>query len=264
MNISPSNFYVLHLWYLGNLLSPRYTGSLKLEDGGGVSPYYSHPWLSSGFTLSDDLPLVNKRHHPPDNLNYNSRRAVGAVDDALPDRWGEKVIRLIDKPEHLSIMEYLYYAGDERFGAFSVSSSASTYLPKQTSPLPVFADAQNFSEVAIRIDAAEPLGLLESKILTGSGSPLGGAKPKALISIAGAQWVIKFFNNEPIDAPMVEHAAMTLARKASITVAQTQVIKLTGFHAVAIKRFDRDKGKRINCLSAGTALRAATPQGQDP
>ena len=170
----------------------------------------------------------------------------------------------MDKPERLSLMKYLYFAGDERFGALGVSTSDVKYLPRLTSPLPVLADAQHLSEVALRIEAAEPLGVLEAKMVAGGGSPMGGAKPKALISIAGEQWVIKFFNNEPIDAPLVEHAAMTLAQKAGITVAQTQVIQLAGFHAVAIKRFDRHQGQRIHCLSAGTALRAATPVGQEP
>ena len=62
---------------------------------------------------------------------------------------------------------------------------------------------------------------LEAKIIEGGGSPLGGAKPKALIEIDGQQWVIKFFNNEPIDAPLVERATMTLAQKAGIHVAKT-------------------------------------------
>ena len=208
--------------------------------------------------------MVNKRHHPPDILLSNSQRAAGAVDDARPDRWGEKVIRFVDKPERLSLMEYLYFAGDERFGALGVSTSAFEYLPRHISPLPVLADAQHLSEVAQRVEAAEPLGVLEAKMVAGGGSLMGGAKPKALISIAGEQWVIKFFNNEPIDAPLVEHAAMTLAQKAGITVAETQVIKLAGFHALAIKRFDRDQGRRFHCLSAGTALRASTPLGQEP
>ena len=258
-------FDALHLWYLGNPSSPSCVGSLQLEDDGdGVSLHYSPAWLSSGFSLSEDLPLVNKRHHPPDILLSNSQRAAGAVDDARPDRWGEKVIRFVDKPERLSLMEYLYFAGDERFGALGVSTSAFEYLPRHTSPLPVFADAQHLSEVAQRVEAAEPLGVLEAKMVAGGSSPMGGAKPKALISIAGEQWVIKFFNNEPIDAPLVEHAAMTLALKAGITVAQTQVIQLAGFHALAIKRFDRHQGQRIHCLSAGTALRAATPLGDEP
>ena len=265
MDTFPQQFDVLHLWYLGNPSSPSCVGSLHLEDDGdGVSLHYSPAWLSSGFLLSEDLPLVNKRHHPADILLSNSQRGAGAVDDARPDRWGEKVIRFVDKPERLSLMEYLYFAGDERFGALGVSTSATEYLPRHTSPLPVLADAQHLSEVAQRVEAAEPLGVLEAKMVAGGGSPMGGAKPKALISIAGEQWVIKFFNNEPIDAPLVEHAAMTLALKAGITVAQTQVIQLAGFHAVAIKRFDRHQGQRIHCLSAGTALRAATPVGQEP
>ena len=265
MDIPYPPFDVLHLWYLGNPSLPIYIGALNLEDDGdGVSLHYSPAWLSSGFPLSEDLPLFNKRHHPPDILLSNSQRAAGAVDDARPDRWGEKVIRFVDKPERLSLMEYLYFAGDERFGALGVSTSAFEYLPRPTSSLPVLADAQHLSEVAQRVEAAEPLGVLEAKMVAGGGSPMGGAKPKALISIAEEQWVIKFFNNEPIDAPLVEHAAMTLAQKAGIMVAHTQVIQLAGFHALAVKRFDRHQGQRIHCLSAGTALRAATPLGDEP
>jgi serine/threonine-protein kinase HipA len=52
------------------------------------------------------------------------------VDDARPDRWGEKVIRFLDKPGRLSLMEYLYYAGDDRFGALGVSRSSTSYIPR--------------------------------------------------------------------------------------------------------------------------------------
>ena len=31
------------------------------------------------------------------------------MDDARPDRWGERVIRFIDKPPRLSLLEYLYF-----------------------------------------------------------------------------------------------------------------------------------------------------------
>jgi len=41
-----------------------------------------------------------------------------------------------------------------------------------------------------------------------AGGSFGGAKPKALIDIGGVQWVIKFFDNEPIDVPLIEHASM--------------------------------------------------------
>lgn len=255
----------LYLWYLHNPAEPRYVGALKLVSAGkGVSLRYGQDWLSHGFALSEDLPLRDTEFLPLGRLSSDVPRAVGAVDDARPDRWGEKVIRFVDKPQRLSLMEYLFYAGDDRFGALGVSTSASHYSPRATGPLPKLGDAQQLSEVAAKIEASEPLTALEAKILAGGGSPLGGAKPKALIDIGGEQWVVKFFNHEPIDAPVVEHASMTLAERAGITVAQTRVIQLVGLHAVAIRRFDRQQGLRIHSISAGTAIRAATISGQEP
>ena len=53
--------------------------------------------------------------------------AAGAVNDARPDRWGERVIRHIFKPVRLSLLEYLYFAGHDRFGALGVSLHESHY-----------------------------------------------------------------------------------------------------------------------------------------
>lgn len=255
----------LHLWYLADPDRPQYVGALKLMAAGkGVSLRYSQAWLAHGFALSEDLPLVDTEFLPPGRFSADAQRAVGAVDDARPDRWGEKVIRFVDRPQRLSLMEYLYYAGDDRFGALGVSTAASEYKPRVAGPLPRLEDAQQLSEVAAKIEAAEPLTDLEAKIIAGGGSPLGGAKPKALITIDGEQWVIKFFNHEPVDTPLVEHATMALAAIAGITVAQTRVIDLVGLHALAIRRFDRDQGRRVHSISAGTAIRAATATGQEP
>ena len=255
----------LYLWYLGDPAVPRYVGALKLVSAGkGVSLHYGKAWLDDGFALSEDLPLVDIEHLPPGRLAAGAQRAVGAVDDARPDRWGEKVIRFVDKPKRLSLMEYLYYAGDDRFGALGVSTSASIYRPRETSPLPRLEDAQQLSEVAAKIEASEPLTDQEARIIAGGGSPLGGAKPKVLLNIDGEQWVIKFFNNEPVDTPLIEHATMTLAERAGIAVAKTQLIRLSGENALAIRRFDRERNRRIHCISAGTAIRAATATGDEP
>jgi serine/threonine-protein kinase HipA len=249
----------LYLWYLGDL-TPRYVGALKLVAAGkGVSLRYAGDWLANGFALSEDLPLVDIEFSPPGRLSVNAPRAVGAVDDARPDRWGEKVIRFIDKPKRLSLMELLYY-----FGALGVSTSPTAYLPRKGGPLPRLAQAQELSEVVAKIEAGDALTALEAKIIEGGGSPLGGAKPKALIDIEGEPWVIKFFNHEYVDAPLIEHATMTLAAQAGICVAQTQVIRLVAANALAIRRFDRVGGQRIHSISAGTAIRAATAAGTEP
>ena len=249
----------LYLWFLADPAVPRYVGQLRLvEVGRGVSLQYGADWLASGFPLSEDLLLVDIEHLP-----HWKGLAAGAVDDARPDRWGERVIQYIDKPARLSIMEYLFYAGDERFGALGVSTAADAYKPRIKSPLPRLEQAQRLSEIVHKVSAKEPINDIERKMLAAGGS-LGGAKPKALIEIAGVQWVIKFFNNEPIDVPLIEHASMTLAKLAGIQVAETLVVPLVGEHALAVRRFDRDAAMRIHCISAGTALRAATASGQEP
>jgi serine/threonine-protein kinase HipA len=254
----------LSLWYLGDPGTPRYIGALKLVSAGkGVSLRYGEEWLAHGFALSEDLPLVDIEHLPPGRLAADTPQAVGALDDARPDRWGEKVIRFVERPKRLSLMEYLYYAGDDRFGALGVSLSSSGYSPRAGSPLPRIEEAQQLSEVAAKIDASEPISAVEAKIIRAGGS-LGGAKPKALIDIGGEQWVIKFFNGEPVDTPLIEHATMTLAERADITVARTQIIPLAGANALAVRRFDRQPGIRIHCISAGTAIRAATISGAEP
>lgn len=255
----------LYLWYLADPGAPRYVGALKLVAAGkGVSLRYGEDWLARGFPLSEDLPLVDNEFTPPGRLAGDAPRAVGAVDDARPDRWGEKVIRFVDKPKRLSLMEYLYFAGDDRFGALGVSTSESRYSPRPVSPLPRLEHVQELSEVVAKIEAAQPLSTVEAKIIAGGGSPLGGAKPKALIEVDDEQWVIKFFNNEPVDSPLIEHATMTLAERAGITVAKTKVIPLVGLNAVAIRRFDRERGRRIHSISASTAVRAATLPGAEP
>jgi len=257
-------FDILHLWFLGDPKAPRYVGTLRLVAAGkGVSLQYGSDWLHSGFALSEDLPLVDVEYRPRGRLVAGAAVAVGAVDDARPDRWGERVIQYIDRPKRLSLMEYLYFAGDDRFGALGVSTSATEYLPRQDGPLPRLAQAQALSKVVAKVAAAEPISELERRVLRAGGS-FGGAKPKSLIQIGRDQWIVKFFNGEPVDSPLIEHATMTLAATAGIRVAPTRVLSLVGQHAVAVRRFDRAGEQRIHCISAGTALRAAAPAGQEP
>lgn len=251
-------FDALYLWLLEDPAAPRLVGELRLV-GKGVSLRYAGSWLQSGFALSEDLPLVDLEQLP----RSREEVAVGAVDDARPDRWGERVIRYIDRPRRLSLMEYLYFAGDERFGAMGVSTSANEYLPRTVGPLPRLQNAQALSEIISKINAKEPITAIE-RAMVASGGSFGGAKPKALIEIEGEQWVIKFFNNEPVDLPLVEHAAMTLCAKAGITAAETRVVPLAGENAIVVRRFDRKGSARVHCISAGTALRATVPTTEQP
>jgi serine/threonine-protein kinase HipA len=242
----------LHLWLLTRPQQPLPIGELNLvRSNQGVSLRYIDSWLQRGFPLSEDLPLIDEEFLPAEK-----GAAVGAVDDARPDRWGERVIRFIDKPARLSLLEFLYFAGDDRFGALGVSTSPTEYLPRRLGPLPTLKNADELQELIHKVQNNEPVPPAQQRLIS-PGASMGGARPKALIEIAGEQWVIKFSDGDPADTPLIEHAAMTLAQKAGIRTAQTMPVRLTHGHAVAIKRFDRLGGLRLHSLSAGVALRAA-------
>jgi serine/threonine-protein kinase HipA len=243
----------LFLWWLADPRRPELIGELKtVRTLRGVSLVYAERWLQHGFALSEDLPLVEGQEFLPNERDT----AAGAVDDARPDRWGERVIRFLDKPSRLSLMEYLYFAGDDRFGALGVSTSAEEYLPRRFGPLPVLADTQTIAELVRKVLANEPVAQ-ELRRLISPGVTLGGARPKALLDIDGQQWVVKFGDGDPTDLPLIEHASMTLAARARIHVAATRAIRLSDGHAVAIKRFDRSARLRRHALSANVALKAA-------
>jgi serine/threonine-protein kinase HipA len=218
----------------------------------GVSLRYADEWLARGFALSEDLPLISGQEFLPAERDT----AAGAVDDARPDRWGERVIRFLDRPPRLSLLELLYFAGDDRFGALGVSTSERVYQPRRLGALPVLEDAEAIGELVRRVLANEPIE--ESlKRLISPGVTLGGAHPKALLDVEGEPWIVKFSDGEPTDTPLVEHATMTLAAQAGIRVATTFPIRLSTGHAVAVRRFDRNGDRRSHVLTAHVTLRAA-------
>jgi serine/threonine-protein kinase HipA len=82
------------LWWLGNPAQPIRVGTLSLVRASrGVSLRYDPQWQRTGFALSEDLPLTDQTFIPTEKDT-----AAGAVNDARPDRWGERVIRFLDKP----------------------------------------------------------------------------------------------------------------------------------------------------------------------
>ncbi|MBI5328987.1 MAG: HipA domain-containing protein [Betaproteobacteria bacterium] len=241
----------LHLWYLGQPSQPALVGSLHLVmSGRGVSLRYDPNWLRHGFALSEDLPRVDVEHLP-----RVKDRAAGAVDDARPDRWGERVIRLIDRPVRFSILEMLYFAGDGRFGALGVSTSQAVYEPCNRSPLPELAEVEAIHVLVCKVMAGEHIDPVQKRLIA-PGATMGGVRPKALIQMDGAEWVLKFSDEDIATSPEAEHAAMTLAAQAGIRVAETRLIPFKGGQAIAVRRFDRVSGRRIHAISANVALSA--------
>jgi serine/threonine-protein kinase HipA len=215
----------------------------------GVSLTYGKEWLKGGFALSEDLPLIDIEHLPS-----KKDSAVGALDDARPDRWGEKVISVLEKPERSSVLEMLYFAGDERFGALGVSTSATHYLPRAGDLLPNFDDVEAVHEVVRKVISGESIQETQKRLIAPGGT-MGGARPKALIEMDGSQWVLKFSEEDHSFEPALEHASMTLATKAGINAAETKLILLSKGCAVAVKRFDRSQVIGADGLNVDPATR---------
>ncbi len=242
----------LYLWWLGEPALPRLVGELGQAAGGrAVSLRYAPVWQQSGFALSEDLPLASDLFVPADK-----DCAAGAVDDARPDRWGERVIRRFEPSPRLSILEFLLFAGDDRYGALGVSQRSDVYQPWNRGPIPGLDSLNEMAEVIRKVLANEPVPELQKRLVR-PGASLGGARPKSLISIDGEPWLVKFSEGEEMDTPLIEHATMQLARACGINVADTQALEVGAAHAVAVRRFDRLGHARVHAVSAHVALRAA-------
>ena len=248
----------LYVWAMVNPVAPVLVGELGLSQllPDCATFHYTPDWWN--FPLSEDLPIITGQFFSADE----SSSAPGAIDDARPDRWGERIIRQIERPARLSILEMLLFAGDDRFGALGISTSATQYLPRRLGPYPQLRDVAALAAAVEDVQTQAPISPDILRLIQ-PGVTLGGARPKALLQTDMGSCVIKFSElDDPVDTPLIEHATMTLAVQAGIRTATTGVLPLPARygkarHALTIDRFDRIGPYRVHCLSAKTALRAA-------
>jgi serine/threonine-protein kinase HipA len=248
----------LYVWALVDPTNPALVGTLKLSQlvSDCATFTYAPEWWN--FALSEDLPIIAGQEFSA-GLRGS---APGAIDDARPDRWGERIIRQIDRPARLSILEMLLFAGDDRFGALGVSISADHYLPRYLGPYPQLGDLAQLATAVEDVQSQAPI-TPEFQRLILPGVSLGGVRPKALLQTDDGPCVIKFSElDDAVDTPLIEHATMTLAATVGINVAHTDVLALPlrhgkTRHALTIQRFDRVGNYRLHCLSAKTVLSAA-------
>ncbi len=260
-HISPHNYAPrdqLYVWAMINPAAPTLVGELGLSQLVADCATFTYDASWWHFPLSEDLPLIAGHHFSAGERSS----APGAVDDARPDRWGERIIRHIDRPRRLSILEMLLFAGDDRFGALGVSVSADRYIPRRLGPYPTLQDLTQLSRAVEDVQTQAPL-TADIQRLIQPGVSLGGARPKALLQTDSGPCVVKFSElDDEVDTPLIEHATMRLAALAGIHTAATAALPLAARHgkqrhALSIERFDRIAGLRVHCLSAKTALRAA-------
>ena len=227
------------------------------EQGSPVSFEYETEWLQRADAFAIDptsLPLQRGTHH--------GRTLFGAFQDCGPDRWGrvliERAVRkkvLAQKP-YRDIDYVLALDDTSRVGALRFRlDAASPFLAPTSGKLPPLVRLNALLRATDAIhsetETAEDL-----RFLLGAGSPLGGARPKSAVSLAGEQLAIAKFPkpDDTRDIAAGEILALTLGGQAGIRVAEHRLVPVGRQGVAVITRFDRAGKNRIPFISASSLL----------
>ncbi len=201
-----------------------------------------------------ELPLQPGRQRPPGGL-----RVAGVIQDAAPDSWGQRILmhRLLgrarreDDPADLGLLTYLLESTSNRTGALDFQASPEEYVMRASG-----GTLEELLTAAERFDAGESLSPELDQALLG-GSSLGGARPKAPLTDGGRQLIAKFSSvDDHYPVVKAEGLAMDLAKRADLTVANTEVVECRGRDVLVVERFDRTatSAERRGMVSALTIL----------
>ena len=202
---------------------------------------------------------------------YGSGRLFGFLQDAMPDRWGR---RLIDKRErllamreerpvrHLTDIDYLTQIDDTtRMGALRLKDGERLLGTEYVdAPVPPLTHLREFVDMAQEYERQDEQGgaIREEWLLNlyKQGSSLGGARPKAnVLDTDGSLWIAKIPSiNDDYDVALWEFWAHKMASLAGIDVPEMRLLSLPGqkYNTLLSKRFDRNGEQRIHFASAMT------------
>lgn len=202
---------------------------------------------------------------------YGSGRLFGFLQDAMPDRWGQ---RLIDKrerllaaqegraPRHLTDIDYLTQIDDvTRMGALRLREDERLLGAEYANtPVPPLTYLREFVDMAQEYERQDEQGgtIREEWLLNlyKQGSSLGGARPKVNVrDTDGSLWIAKIPSvSDDYDVALWEFWAHQMAKQAGIEVPEMRLLSLPGqkYHTLLSKRFDRAGEQRIHFASAMT------------
>lgn len=229
----------------------RLVGTLAMTAGRKAAFQYSESWLEEGFSLNPFyLPLKDQVFVPTKDYFHG---LFGVFADSLPDNWGRLLLnRLLrshkQNPDDLTVLDRLAIVG--RSGMGGLTYQPEREFTKQEEDL----DLDELAEECRKILNTEYSDKLDE--LYGLGGTSGGARPKIMTTINGESWIIKFpAHVDGEDAGKMEYDYSICARECGITMSETRLFpseKCKGYFG--IKRFDREKGKKIHMLTAAALL----------
>lgn len=192
--------------------------------------------------FTPDLPLQEGLIDPP-----NGHVLAPSLRDALPDRWGRRVIvnellghRKDDISEDaFGEMTFMIHSGSDRIGALDFQESPDTFVPRVSAEA-TLEELQTFSDL---IEAGKEVPKELDRVIL-HGSSIGGARPKALITDHDAdnprKLIAKFSAANDVFAMVKgEFATMRLAQLAGLNVANVDIQKVLDRDVLLVERFDR-------------------------
>jgi serine/threonine-protein kinase HipA len=168
----------------------------------------------------------------------------GAIRDAAPDSWGNRIIERVLGRTDLTILDYLLNSPEDHAGALSFGLGEQPPAPvrpfNRIIQLPVLLDAAAALEAAA---SGERLPLAVEAQLTDlliHSSALGGARPKNVVEDDEGLWVAKFpAKSDRWNNAAVEGAMLSLARKCGIRTPPTRIETVGSAKILLVLRFDR-------------------------
>jgi serine/threonine-protein kinase HipA len=242
-----------------------------LDDGssdGRIYFQYDRLFVPSGIELSPiHLPLHDRLQF---HNNEAFERLPGLFYDSLPDKWGRGVLKArLEKQginaDNLSPLEKLCWVGSHGMGALTYEPDRSESELGTIKTLDLLRIARDAREILVGHYQNILPELLES------GTSAGGARPKMLIGInrekpdlviARAQdlpvdydaWLLKIETDTLKEYCKLEYAYFRMAAAAGIDVPEVRLISQGGTSHFAIKRFDREGGRKIHVHSMAGLL----------
>lgn len=239
---------------------------------------FDRVWLKSHSDIilgKDLLPFTGIQYSP------SASRIFGCFSDALPDRWGRRLIDLRVSQERkgkelsahaLSDWDYLKGVEDSfRMGGLRFKDPANGAYVSTTPDysVPPVLHIDELLQAAGEIEKSdykhiEPAEKWVQRLFQ-PGSSMGGARPKACVESGEDLYLAKFPSvKDRVNVSRWEHFAHLMARECGINAAQTSVItSKSGQDILLSRRFDRAAGgKRVHMASSLTLLGLTDGDGE--
>ncbi|MBE6142270.1 MAG: type II toxin-antitoxin system HipA family toxin [Erysipelotrichaceae bacterium] len=232
-------------------IDKKKVGTLAYTHSKQVAFQYSDNWVKEGFSLNPlKLPLNNNVYIA---TSPYFKGLFGVFADSLPDSYGELLLDRFLKKKGIDInsltsLDRLSYVGSSGMGALE-------YVPDYSEQI----DEDNIDFDFIQKECNNLLDSKEVKnidTLYSLGGSSGGARPKSLIKYKGEDYIVKFSSKyDPKNIAELEYKYMSLAKECGINIPPIELVTSRKKNKYfVIKRFDREKGKRIHMISAAALL----------